>query len=287
MTKQATVVRIMVASPSDVSQERQIIRTVIYEWNDLHSLERSIVLLPVGWDSHSSPEMGDRPQAIINNQILRDCDLLVAVFWTKLGSKSGASSMTGTEEEIEEHLQARKPAMIYFSSAPVLYESVDAANYAALCAFKEKCRTTGLFAEYDSVAAFRQMFMRHLTQTIMRKFGDFDVQLKIERATPPPTADISRDAQWLLTEATRADADGTILMLSTLDGLTIAAGGTTFADAGEARDEARWRGALRELWDNSLVEDRSGKGEVFNVTHRGYDIANVLGPISPEPESLD
>lgn len=281
MTQQAMMVRIMIASPSDVSQERQIVRSVIHEWNDLHSQERAIVLMPVGWDSHSSPEMGDRPQAIINKQVLRDCDLLVAVFWTKLGSKTG-SSMTGTEEEIEEHLGAKKTAMIYFSSAPVVYESVDAANYAALKSFKEKCRTRGLFAEYDSVAGFRQMFMRHLTQTIMRKFGDFNVVLDFERVAPTPTVNISSDAQRLLTEAAVENANGMVLMLSTLDGLTITAGATTFGDGGDARDEARWRAALRELWDDKLVEDRSGGGEVFHVTHRGYEIANTLGPVSHE-----
>jgi len=39
--------------------------------------------------------MGDRPQAIINKQLVDDADILVAVFWTKLGTATGAA-MSGS-----------------------------------------------------------------------------------------------------------------------------------------------------------------------------------------------
>jgi hypothetical protein len=58
--------RVMIASPSDVSAERLIAREVVYEWNSVHSVDRSIVLMQIGWETHASPEMGDRAQAIIN-----------------------------------------------------------------------------------------------------------------------------------------------------------------------------------------------------------------------------
>jgi len=61
----AEVFNVMIASPGDVASERSIIRDVIYEWNDVHSKSRHIVLLPIGWESHSSPEMGSSPQEII------------------------------------------------------------------------------------------------------------------------------------------------------------------------------------------------------------------------------
>ena len=51
-----------------------------HEWNYINAQDRELVLIPVGWDTHSTPTMGDRPQAIINKDVLKDCDLLVAVF---------------------------------------------------------------------------------------------------------------------------------------------------------------------------------------------------------------
>jgi len=90
----------MVASPSEVPQERVIVRDVIAEWNAIHAKDRKTVLMPLGWETHATPEMGDRPQAIINGQLLKDADLLVAMFWTRIGSPTGVAK-SGTVEEIE------------------------------------------------------------------------------------------------------------------------------------------------------------------------------------------
>ena len=135
MSYKSTVFKVMIASPSDVCAERTIIREVLAEWNAVHSEMRQVVLLPVGWETHSSPEMGDRPQAIINKQILKNCDLLVGVFWTRIGTAT-EDYPSGTVEEIEEHIKAGKPVMLYFSSAPVLPDSVEADQYAELKRFK-------------------------------------------------------------------------------------------------------------------------------------------------------
>jgi len=105
--------------------------------------------------------MGDRPQAIINKQVLKDCDILIAIFWTRLGSPTGVAA-SGTVEEIEEHIAAGKPAMIYFSSAPVVADSIDPDQYAALKAFKAECQRRGLIEFYDSLADFREkLFSAH------------------------------------------------------------------------------------------------------------------------------
>lgn len=47
MPYSANVYRVMIASPSDVAKERQIIREVIHEWNSVHSEDRGIVLMPL------------------------------------------------------------------------------------------------------------------------------------------------------------------------------------------------------------------------------------------------
>jgi predicted transcriptional regulator len=42
---------------------------------------------------------------------------------------------------------------------------------------------------------------------------------------------------------------------------------------------ARWRGAVDELYELGLLEDRGGKGEVFFVTNEGYEFAERLTEI--------
>jgi hypothetical protein len=124
------------------------------DWNAVHSRDRCIVLQPVMWETHSSPAMGDRAQAIINRQILRDADLLVAIFWTRLGTPTGEAA-SGTVEEIEEHLKAGKPAMLYFSTAPVAQESLNLDQWRALQDFKIWARQQGRVEEFDSLEEFR------------------------------------------------------------------------------------------------------------------------------------
>lgn len=159
----------MIASPSDVAQVRSVVREVIHTWNAVFSEKEASVLMPIGWESHAFPALGARPQAIINRQVLEDADLLVALFWTRLGSPTDQAP-SGTVEEIETHLKAGKPAMIYFSSQPAVPESIDPKQYEALLKFKEDLRLRGLFETFASPAEFREKFTRQLAQTIVRHF---------------------------------------------------------------------------------------------------------------------
>ena len=161
MAYQATVIPIMIASPGDVEDEREVIRTVIHDWNDVNASVSRVMLAAVGWETHSSPELGARPQELINSRILKDCDLLVGVFWTRLGTPTGKSA-SGSVEEIEEHVAAGKPAMIYFSSQPVAPESIDADQYAQVKAIREKWKSQGLIETYENISNFRQKFSKQL-----------------------------------------------------------------------------------------------------------------------------
>ena len=69
----------MIASPGDVLNERASAREIIHGWNYVNATSRKVVLMPVGWESHSSPDLAGRPQAILNEKVLRDCDLLVGI----------------------------------------------------------------------------------------------------------------------------------------------------------------------------------------------------------------
>jgi len=269
----------MIASPSDVPQERLIVRDVISEWNTIHAKDKKTVLMPIGWETHSVPDTGDRPQAIISGQLLKDADLLVAMFWTRIGSPTGAAR-SGTVEEIEEHIGAGKSAMIYFSSAPVRPDSIDNDQYSALQAFKESLRARGLFEEYESLSEFRTKFARQLAQTIISKFGGVSpttgaLTPVVAVPVPQPMPAIGPAGRELLVEASK-DRQGVVMSLQTLAGSSVQTNGRNFAEQGNARSEAQWRGAVAELSKLGLLEDRAGKDEVFFVTDEGYRIAELL-----------
>ena len=128
MSYDARVFNVMIASPRDVAPKRLIVREEIYKWNAVHSEKAGMVLLPVGWESHTSPEMGDRAQAIINKQTVDKCDLLVGIFGTRLGTETGEHP-SGTVEEIEKHIASEKLAMLYFSNQPVDRDNFEIEQY--------------------------------------------------------------------------------------------------------------------------------------------------------------
>lgn len=165
MAYDARVFRVLVASPNDVDQERDIIARAIQEWNDLNSYEKSVVLLPLMWETHSSPELGDRPQAIINRQLVDSCDMLVGVFWTRIGTPTGEAE-SGTIEEIERVGKAGKFVMLYFSKIKVELDSVDLDQYKKLKEFKYKTYPRGLVESYSSLLEFRDKFSKQLAMKL-------------------------------------------------------------------------------------------------------------------------
>ncbi len=280
----ATVLKVFIASPGDVADERRAIRQVVAEWNAVHAEDRGTVLLPVGWETDASPLMGDGPQAVINRQLLDGYDLLVGVFWNRLGTPTETAA-SGTAEEIELHVRAGKPAMLYFSDAPVRPSELDAPGAAqqraALAAFKRASWAEGLTESFASAEDFRAKFARQLAQTVIRQFGDVGTagEGRDEEVEQGPLVRdlLSAEAKRMLTTA--AAEDGNVMFLRMQGGTHVQAGQITLLQAGDdqtPRQVAVWRAALDELRQHDLIEDRGYKGEVFEVTHRGFQVAQEI-----------
>jgi hypothetical protein len=165
MPYEATVYNLFVASPSDVRPEREIARQVISEWNAAHAESEKAVLQPIGWDTHSYPEMGERPQEIINRLVTKS-DILVSIFWSRLGSPTGLAA-SGTIEEIEKHRGAKKPTMIYFSTAPVPHD-VDTKQIEEVHKLRRKYESEGLIGTFENPEGFRRVFTQDLAASMVK-----------------------------------------------------------------------------------------------------------------------
>jgi hypothetical protein len=281
MAYQAVVIPVMIASPGDVSEERRIVREVIHEWNDINAATSRIILAPVGWETHSSPELGERPQELINSKVLKQCDLLVGVFWTRLGTPT-REARSGTVEEIERHVSEGKPAMLYFSSRPVAPESVDRDQYEAVKNFRESCRQRGLIESFDDPQQFRAMFSKHLQITVYQNEflvglaangGGAPLSIELEEAPKLDNIQVTADQAALLSAAVKGK--GNIIKRIVIGSRVILAGGQSFgADSG--REYARWEAALEELIVEGLVVERGYQGQMYELTHRGWTVAEGL-----------
>jgi len=161
MAYDSRVFRIVIASPSDVEEEREDAVRVIQSWNDLHSYSRKVTLLALRWETHTAPEYGARPQEVVNRAIIDECDMLVGIFWTRIGTPTG-SAASGTIEEIERVGTAHKPVMLYFSRVGADPEQIDSGQIERLKKFKLQTYPNGLVESYKSRTEFRDKFARQL-----------------------------------------------------------------------------------------------------------------------------
>lgn len=266
----------MIASPSDVQKERDVIREVIHEWNVVHSSKNNIVLLPVGWETHTTPEMGEHPQDIINKQILHGSDMLIGVFWTRLGTPTGKAT-SGTVEEINEFIKLSKPVMLYFSNQPVAPASVDNDQLNAVKSFKEEIKNKGLFSEYGSHEEFRTKFSRQLAQTVERKLLPLCSKQETLETQFSASTTLSEEAKNILLVA--SDGDGhNVIRTQTRGGLTVQSNSHNFCENATGREAAKWKSALEILVESSCLKELGNKGEILEVTQQGYKTAATLRP---------
>jgi len=196
----ANVLNILIASPSDVKEEREVVTKAIYDWNAANFMQTGIMLNPVKWESHSYPASGDRPQAIINKQLVEDGDILIGIFGYKLGTPTGVAQ-SGTIEEIEEFRKGGRYIALYFSTANVP-RGADRSQLEALEAYKRERQADTLYFDFEDSESLRDHLTRHLPN-IVRAVA---VQLQITNSPQPETNEVPpADAELLKIERLMPD----------------------------------------------------------------------------------
>ncbi|WP_336833573.1 hypothetical protein [Sphingobacterium siyangense] len=194
MAFESKVFKILIASPGDVDEERKAIPEIISDWNNANSEVNKVVLLPVKWETHSAPLLGDRPQGIINSQLLTTCDMAIGVFWTRIGSPTGVSE-SGTAEEIEWFIENKKPVMIYFSSRDINPTKLDLDQYKSLTDFKNRLRKIGLTGSYENLSDFKEQLLRQLSINVRKLLDNPDY---IESLSPVTAKEKEKEIKKIL-----------------------------------------------------------------------------------------
>jgi len=165
MSKFIVYYNIFVASPSDIIEEKELIRDIIDKWNVAHK-NLDIQIESVSWDTHARPDMGNSPQTIINKQLVDDCDFIISFFGNRLGTQTQTEE-SGTVEEINKFSEAGKPVLIYFSNRDIPRGKLDIQQYQELQDYKERCRQKGLQYDYDSIEKLKDLLYSHITSTVL------------------------------------------------------------------------------------------------------------------------
>ncbi len=113
MPKQVIQFKLLIASPGDVSAIRDRVMNELRAWNELVGMVIGVSVLPIRWERHCPPGVGAEPQDVVNQAVLADADLVLALFGMRLGTPTRRHA-SGTVEEIRLAIEARKEVMIYF-----------------------------------------------------------------------------------------------------------------------------------------------------------------------------
>lgn len=151
MPKLVTLYRVVISCPSDAWDELAVAWETISKWNAENSDDQRIAFEAVTWQTHVAPYLDKdrRGQDKINEAIIKNADLLIAIFRARLGTPTGGH-LSGTVEEIDEFMKAGKVAWVFFRAG--LSESDLPAEgreqYRNLTAYKESIRDRSLYREF-------------------------------------------------------------------------------------------------------------------------------------------
>jgi hypothetical protein len=156
MAFQTIAYQIMIASPSEIGKEKVMIRESVDKWNRLFTKNYRIFLHLVEWETDTHPVTGKDPQLTIDEQILDDTDLLIVIFWKRLGS-------SGTVHELEKQISAGKDVKLYFAKLSPNIDDFNEKEYNDVKDLQEKFKNKALYFEYHTHEEFNEKFFEHLT----------------------------------------------------------------------------------------------------------------------------
>lgn len=149
--KSVQLIKVFIASPGDVSAQRDEVERLIWNWNNEHTDVTNVVLMPIRWENNSiaSYAIDQDGQAVINEQILKSSDILIAIFGNRIGTRT-KNNKSGTVEEINVFYEHHSRGVgIFFVDAKTPDELLDERKMVLLYKKYLSKNERGLYQTYD------------------------------------------------------------------------------------------------------------------------------------------
>ncbi|MGQ0603868.1 MAG: DUF4062 domain-containing protein [Anaerolineales bacterium] len=192
MPRDITLLRVFVASPSDIKEEKRLLDDVIAELNLVWPDQLGVMLELVRWETHVIPSISTDPQAAINEQIKDNYDIFIGILWTRFGTATPRAE-SGTEEEFDRAYKRWQASpetvrvMIYFNTLPVSPDDIDIEQLAKVKSFRDSLNDKGLlYSTYSGVDEFASRLRIHLSQQVRewkKSWGFEDLSKSAKSAT--------------------------------------------------------------------------------------------------------
>lgn len=170
--KSVKIIRVFIASPGELSEERIRLEEVVRELNLLWGDTLGLRLELVKWETDAYPGVGTEAQAVIDEQIGDEYDIFLGILWTRFGTPTSDAG-SGTEHEFERAYSRhqRNPdhpkIMFYFKDGQVSPSQVDAEQLLKVEQFKKKLGDLGsLYWHYKTTDEFVNLTRIHLSKQL-------------------------------------------------------------------------------------------------------------------------
>ncbi len=269
------VYNIMIGSPSDIQEEVDTAIKVINRWNYLNSESTNIILMPLHWSINTYPTSGTHPQKSINKQLVSKSDLMISIFGTKVGTPTD-TEISGTVEEINEHLNADKDVMVFFKLSIEDISSIDVQQLQKIKEFKDSIKDRVLWCDFTS----NEVFEKILYEKIQLFVNDHWKNAQVFTPILPSRSgqlQLSDDEKQRLVEWTN-EQNAESASFSFNRGYLYRLGYKQY-EVNEGRENAEWEDFFKRLRNADLIEiDRYNKEgrPIYKLTKAAYEYVDEL-----------
>ncbi len=172
MPRTESIITVFLASPSDVTEERNRIEDALLDWNRNWARNLGVRLELWRWEHDAYPSVGDDAQDVINHQVPQDYDIFVGLMWSRFGTPTKRAG-SGTSEEFERALArfTTNPndisILFYFKDTPIPPSKLDPTQLQLLNEFKSSLKSSGvLFWEFSDPEQFEKLVSMHITKHV-------------------------------------------------------------------------------------------------------------------------
>lgn len=168
MPASKTCYKVVLASPGDVPEEREVVEQVISEINNLQK-HNGIGFDLYRWETDAYPAFHPLgPQGVIDQQLkIGDADIFVGIFYLKFGTPT-IDSNSGTEHELKQAISAFEAKgspeiKLYFKKAITInLEEVDILQFNQVKEFKKSVLPKGIISEFETKESLEKQLRNHL-----------------------------------------------------------------------------------------------------------------------------
>jgi hypothetical protein len=170
MVRTVEKLKVILAWPGDVKEERERLTRVINKVNKIISKGNNLEFELFTWDTDSYLGLHiNGPQGKIDEDLeFQDADIVFGIFWTKFGTPIPGSN-SGTEHELKKAIalwqRDSKPSVkIFFSQIPKNPYEIDFEQFKKILDFRREFQKRGIYASYNSYEDFEEIASNNLHQ---------------------------------------------------------------------------------------------------------------------------